>query len=375
MTTPPPIAAAADDAYAVQDALRLAHLFRVLRRQGRIHPLQHLLQRYRSATPRDPAQALGVAPQDSTAGAVATAAAAYAAPEASSLIDRAQLSQHVRELPALPQAAMEALAMLRSEDASAERCAELIARDQALVARTLRLANSAFYGVPGRVGSMRDAVHLLGRRTLGSLLTVATLAPQFQAQGCALFSFVGFWRHAIATALAARGLAGALGHDEEQAFTVGLLHDIGRLALAAYFPAQTTLAIQRARALDAGLPAIEREVLGIDHVELGAQVAAQWHFPAEVVSAIAGHHAPQAVAAGGASLTDIVHLADAMAHALDLAGDPHEVVPAIDAASWDRLALTPQTALKVLGETELGVAGLSEAMGLDQRAGAKGNQA
>lgn len=105
-------------------------------------------------------------------------------------------------------------------------------------------------------------------------------------------------------------------------------------------------------------------MLGIDHVELGAQVAAQWHFPPDVVAAISGHHAPQALPDGGASLADTVHVADAMAHALDLAGDAHEVVPAIDGASWDRLALTTPAALKVLGDTEAGVAGLCEAMGL-----------
>jgi putative nucleotidyltransferase with HDIG domain len=280
------------------------------------------------------------------------------------LIDREQLRLRVRELPPLPRAALDALAMLRDDNASSERCGELIGRDQALAARTLRLANSAFYGVPGRVGSIRDAVHLLGRRTLGSLLTVATVSRQFEAGTCPTFQFSGFWRHTLAVALASRGVALAQGGDEDQAFTVGLLHDIGRLALAAHFPAQMGAAIQRSQEADAGLTEIERQVLGTDHGEVGAQVAAQWHFPAEVVQAIAGHHAPSAVAGGGASLADIVHVADAMAHALDLAGDPHEMVPAIDNAAWDRLALAPRTVLQIFHDTESGVAELCLAMGL-----------
>ena len=281
-----------------------------------------------------------------------------------SLIDREQLCLRVRELPALPQAALEALAMLRDEEASAERCGELIARDQALLARTLCLANSAFYGVPGRVGSIRDAVHLLGRRALISLLTVATVSRQFDQHSCPQFVFAGFWRHAMAVALASHGLARVLEADEDLAFTSGLLHDIGRLALAAHFPAEMGAAIARSHTVDAGLASIEHEILGTDHVEVAAQVAAQWKFPPEVVQAIAGHHAPAAAAGGGPSLADIVHVADAMAHALDLTEDPNEMVPAIHGAAWERLALSPRVCLKVFHDTETGVAALCQAMSL-----------
>ena len=75
-------------------------------------------------------------------------------------IDRQTLAQQIAGLPALPQAALDALSALRENNASIDHCSELIGRDQALVARVLRLANSAFYGVPGRVGTIRDAVQL-----------------------------------------------------------------------------------------------------------------------------------------------------------------------------------------------------------------------
>ena len=161
------------------------------------------------------------------------------APAPCHLIERQQLTLRVRELPALPKAAMDALDALRDDDTSSDHCGELIGRDQALAARTLRLANSAFYGVAGRVGSVRDAVNLLGRRPLGSMITLATVAQQFKADNCPLFSFGSFWRHAIAVALCSRGVARELGHDGEQAFTLGLLHDIGRVALAAHLRASS----------------------------------------------------------------------------------------------------------------------------------------
>lgn len=277
-------------------------------------------------------------------------------------INRQTLAQQIAGLPALPQAALDALAALRENNASIDHCSALIGRDQALVARVLRLANSAFYGVPGRVGTIRDAVHLLGRRTLANLLATATLSQQFDARSCPTFAFDGFWRHSIAVALACRGLAQALRVDEEQAFTVGLLHDIGQLALAAQFPRQMDAALRRSQEVDDRQTAIEREVLGVDHVEVGARIAAHWRFPDAVVAAIAGHHAPPT---GGlaASLVDIVHVANALAHALDLAGDPNEIVPAIEPAALSRLALPPNAWLQVLADTERGVAELGHAMG------------
>ena len=335
------------------DESRLLHLFRAARRDGRIHPLQHLVQAHRQVTPAGRA-------------AAPAAAAALAEPPASGMpIDAAQLQKCLRGLPALPQAALQALGALRDESASAERCAEAIGHDPALAARTLRLANSAFYGVPGRVASLRDAVQLLGRRPLASLLTMATVASQFDARSCPPLSFAGFWRHAIGTALAARAIAQALGRDGDLAFTVGLLHDVGRLALAAHFPAQTAAALARTRELDLGQAEVERRLLGTDHLEVGAQVAAHWCFPAEVVQALAGHHAPQAAAGGAASLADSVHLADAVAHALDLADDPHEVVPAIDPAAWDRLAPATRALPAIFGPTEAGVAELARLLGLE----------
>lgn len=277
-------------------------------------------------------------------------------------IDAEQLRRRVRDLPALPQATLAALAALRDDDASSAHCADMIGRDQALAARTLRLANSAFYGVSGRVGSVRDAVHLLGRRTLCSVLTLASVSQQFRPENCPPFHFAGFWRHAVATALVARALAHEHGFDEDQAFTAGLLHDIGRLALATYFPLPSAAAMRRANDLDAALHEIEHSLLGTDHLAVGAQVAAQWHFPAEVISAIAQHHDPRECGAIG--LADIVHVADAVAHALDLADDPNEMVPQVQPASWDRVVPTPRLLLPIFTDTEAGVAALCSVLGL-----------
>ncbi len=353
--TPLPGAAVAPELVAALPP-RVEHLFRVTRQAGRMHPLQHLLQRHReqdTASPRGPEPVVPV-----------FADRPVPPNQPADRIDGEQVRQRVRELPPLPKAALDALAALRDDETSSQHCADLIGRDQALVARTLRLANSAFYGVPGRVGTTRDAVHLLGRRTLGSVITVATLSQQFSGQACPGFSFAGFWRHAMAAALASRSVARCLQAPDETAFTTGLLHDVGRLALAAYFPLQMAAAIRAQR--DEGQAKVEAEnaTLGTDHVEVGAQIATHWNFPAEVSQAIAGHHTPRAGPGGSASLADTVHVADAIAHALDLAGDADELVPELDRGAWNRVALPTSAVLTIFRDTEAGVAELCRVMDL-----------
>jgi len=288
--------------------------------------------------------------------------AAVITPAKPSPIDAATLRRRISELPAMPQVVLEVLTLLRQESAGAEECATAIASDPTLTALTLRLANSAFYGVPGRVGSIRDAIQMLGRRTLGALLTTAVVSTRFKPTACEGFDFAAFWRHALATAIAAQSLARELTLDDEAAFTAGLLHDIGRLALAAHWPQPLSAALAQSRRDDAPLAAVETALLGTSHSEVGALIADHWRFPAAVAQAIAYHHAPPAAAR--ASVSDLVHVADALAHALDLHHDPDEMVPEIEPASWERLALAPAQCLRAFERTETGVAALCQALGV-----------
>lgn len=280
-----------------------------------------------------------------------------------------ELYRRVHALPALPRAVMDALVMLRRDDASAEECATCITRDQAITARTLRLANSAFYGVPGRVATVRDAICLLGRRTLRDLIATAAISEQFSPSHCPGFDFNAFWRHSLGAAIAAQRLACELGGDDDMAFIGALMHDIGHLALATYFPVETGAVLAETRARDQPRHEVERALLGIDHAEVGAMIARHWRFPAPVVSAILHHHAsPAAVSAGTLdALVCQVHVADAISHALDFNDAGDESVPDIDPACRAALALSPAQVLRVFTHTEAGVMALSEALAIQPR--------
>jgi HD-like signal output (HDOD) protein len=142
-----------------------------------------------------------------------------------------------------------------------------------------------------------------------------------------------------------------------------LLHDIGRLALATHFAQPYATALAHASATDAPASEAEQSVLGVCHSQVGALIAAHWRFPEGVVLAIASHHSPHPTGDGGAaSLADVAHVCDAIAHGLALGQDESESVPSISMGAWNRLALPPQACLAIFAEVETAVDALGLAL-------------
>lgn len=269
-------------------------------------------------------------------------------------LSEAQVLAGVRELPALPALVMELISSLRDDRLGAEQIGARIGRDQALAARTLRLANSPFYGMPRKVTSVPEATTLLGLCTVRSLALGAGVTRSFAAPPCAGFDFAAFWRHSIGSALCAAALARVLHEDEGLAFTVGLLHDIGCLALASGFGDAYAAVLSHQQNRDCPVQEAERAVLGIDHAVVGALLAEHWRFAPAVTEAIATHHAPRPAepASSATRVADIAHVADNMAHALDLSGLEADIVPPLSMPAWCRLALDEPRCMEAMSQAQ-----------------------
>lgn len=252
-------------------------------------------------------------------------------------LDAETIKRGIGSLPSLPTIVVELLQSIDDDDADTDLLAEKISRDQALVAKMLRVANSSFYGLQGRVGSIQDAIVVLGLRGVRTLATAAAITGCLKADSHGGFDFRAFWRHSIATALCARVLAKRLRANEENAFAAGLMHDIGRLALASCFPRHVAAVFAYRKASDCATLDAERAVLGIDHAQVGQLLTTHWKFPVGLSEAIARHHEPDG-STTRISLAGILHLANVISHALDIAGDIDEAVPPIDPAAWAALA-------------------------------------
>jgi HD-like signal output (HDOD) protein len=191
------------------------------------------------------------------------------------------------KLPSIPAVVAKVIASLNDDDVLTSEIAEALAADQALSASVLRLANSAYYNVPRTVSTIDDALRLLGFLSVRSLVLGASMSASFA--GLRGVDLVAHWRHAIYTAVAARYLAKSNNLPGEMAFTVGLLHGIGRLVM------QAAIADELA-ALDPGLDSLptperlaaERAALSIGFADVGAELAARWNFPDAFPAAIRG---------------------------------------------------------------------------------------
>ena len=239
-----------------------------------------------------------------------------------------QLLEDLKRLPTQPSAAMRVLWALGDTDTSAGELARLVEADPALSTRIMQLANTAQYGLFRRVSSAAHAIMVVG------FVSVRSLAV---SSACGLFVDKrrsvpeNYWSHSAATAAASSVIAEYTDAPISDAFSAGLLHDLGIALLFRQSPETYDTVVERAAELGS-LCEAEREILGADHVWVAASVLEAWHFPAPFTQAIGGHHGDpasadpltQAVIAGKALAE---HLGFTMGY--DPVRDPAEVLEAV----------------------------------------------
>ncbi len=246
------------------------------------------------------------------------------------------------DLPSIPSAALQVMRHADSNTASAETIAQCLAQDQSLSVRVLRLANSAYYGLTRQVSDLQEAVVVLGMRSVRSLAMVAATYPWMvrQLKGYCLGPRQ-LWAHSFGTALGAQLVARASGRcHEDHAFTAGLLHDIGKVALSVWLENRMGAICNYAAREDLTFDQAERKILGFDHAEVGKYLADSWNLPAEITAAIRFHHEPDACKPP-LPVVDCVHIGSylTLSMGFGLGGDGLRYT--FSQQSLDRIGLTP----------------------------------
>ncbi|HHV15056.1 MAG TPA: HDOD domain-containing protein [Gelria sp.] len=219
----------------------------------------------------------------------------------------------VNDLPALPQVVVKVIKLTEDPDSTAQDINYVLNQDQVITARVLKMANSAFYGFPRRIGSVTDAIIRLGFRTLRSIVMAASVSDILseEMEGYAL-GYGELWRHSQCTAMAARLIARKSKFAFlDVAYTAALLHDIGKVILNNTMKETYREVVAHVTKDNISFIEAENKVLGFNHAEVGARVAEKWNLPPETVEAIQFHHSPED-AQVNPRLTAIVHLADAI---------------------------------------------------------------
>jgi HD-like signal output (HDOD) protein len=205
------------------------------------------------------------------------------------VVSTRRLLRRLEELPAHPNVALRVVLESNDLDSSAARLGRLIEIDPSLTAHVMRLANSAFYGLSTRVTSAARAVSVLGFSMVRSIAAgIATGVLNADAAGLP----AGFWEHSVGTAVAASLLAPRAGCNAADAFSMGILHDVGSALLYRLDPEAYEMAVNRTITGASSLVQAERDAFGISHDVAAGRVFSAWSFPPELVEAIALHHQP-----------------------------------------------------------------------------------
>ncbi len=215
------------------------------------------------------------------------------------------------ELAPLKSVATRAIQLAEDERSAAMDLATVISSDQALTAKLLRLSNSAYYGYSRRIGNVREAVILLGMRTVRSVAISSGIIDSFSVPTPHdLFIKDLFWAHSVCVGLVAEVVAREtrLARPED-AFTAGVLHDVGKLAMMLAEPDQFAEVVDLVLTENMRYGEAELAVFGVGHDRVGARLAQRWKFPEPLVDAIRCHH-PERPLAALENLGDIVAVAD-----------------------------------------------------------------
>lgn len=230
-----------------------------------------------------------------------------------------QKIQNILQLVPFPAVAMEVIRLVENPKTSASKLGEVISRDQALAAKVLKVANSPFYGFPKQISTINFAIVVLGFETLKEIVLSVSLASSLVSKLDKDFEIEKFWRHSLLVGTIAKHLAKDLGYRVAgEAFTAGLLHDIGLLVIAQYFKKEFQEIVQIGKRGGFSFDQIERRFLdNSTHYEIGSWLAEKWNFPDQLVEAISFHHQPH-LALKNPWLTSLVYLAEYICFKLEI---------------------------------------------------------
>lgn len=259
--------------------------------------------------------------------------------------DLKRIIMDTKTLPTLPGVITKLNALSENDKASVQEMARIVASDQVLSARILRLANSPSYGFY-RVSTISNAMILLGVNVVKSLALSSSIFEIMEKNS------IGLWEHSLGVATAANITAKKLGIPEvEEIATAGLLHDIGKVIIGLKCTDEM-LDIRHAIETDElYILEAERQILDTDHAEVGGWLAKSWYLPDKLSEPISYHH--NLIKSDSHRVkTAVVHVADVLikASAFGDSGDPY--VPMIDPLAWEVLKLDEKLVEDIVAELE-----------------------
>jgi len=251
-----------------------------------------------------------------------------------------KLLKSLKDLPPMPQVVFKAKEIMTNPASDLKQLSKVIQTDMSIVSKILRMANSSYYGLPGKVSSVDHATVLLGQNTLAEVITLAGISGLLESalQGYDLESG-DLWRHSMAVAFGSKILAERKKPELiNDAFIAGLLHDAGKIIL-------DKPVLERKELFDSFMEDgqqtflnAETEILGFDHSEIASEMCIRWNIPESISLAIKYHHYPSR--SNGNELAYILHIADYIATLSGIGIGTDDILYEVEGGALDFLNLT-----------------------------------
>lgn len=262
------------------------------------------------------------------------------------------LVRQVRDLPALPKTVLHVMQLTDDPNSGIGDVAKALVLDQALAARVLKLANSAFYGSSRRISTVSDAVVILGMRMTRNLVMASGCQEMLEKEVLGYGLPPGaLLQHSLACASAAQALAKRTKYrGVEEAFVAGLLHDIGKVVMNTYLRDQFIQVLLSVADGTRTYAEAERAVFSFDHAEAGAYLLERWNLPSSLVNAVRYHHTPMD-APVSSPLPCLVHVADAICMTLGVGLGTDGLAYLLQPEALAYLQMTPEDFEAATSET------------------------
>jgi len=249
----------------------------------------------------------------------------------------------ISALPTLDASVQKILEVAQNPKSSAAEMEEVISKDQSLSGKVLKIVNSAYYGFPRQISSISQAIVVLGFQAVKNLALTSSVKDMFRETHKGTLNMKALWLHSMATAIASEIIADYLGYQKkEEAFTAGLLHDIGKLVMNMFVP-ELKEVVEKVGKEGLTFFEAEQKILDVNHAVVGKYLLDNWNLPNPIIMAVLYHHEP--MKAGDilyADLVKFVHLADNLVKIARYETVPNEKIK-IEVDVWNALGMTPKT--------------------------------
>ncbi|MBU8871153.1 MAG: HDOD domain-containing protein [Gemmatimonadales bacterium] len=278
--------------------------------------------------------------------------------------DRETVRKALKSVPSLPSVVVKLQKYLNDPDVGFDHLAKIIQYDPGLTANLLKMANSSYFGSSREIKSVQEAISRLGTKRIFQLVLSMSVTPMVNKpiKGYDMDSG-GLWEHSIATAICAEQLAASIGmKNAEDAFTAGLLHDLGKVVLGTFIDVDDEPIKEIVKSDNLSFNEAEKMVLGIDHAEVAGELLENWNLSEEVTACARWHHEPGKADPKHQQLVDLIHVADVLCINVGWGMGSDGLNYKLDESAAKRLGIKIGSAEEVIMQVMLGINDLQETL-------------